>query len=73
MLKGLPSIKGDTRTGVDMLMDIFKNVGKEDENKVENQCINMSAAAAERTKSDEAEEQVVWIEPDEANLADNEL
>ena len=33
----------------------------------------MSEAAAERTKSDEEEAQGVWIEPDEADLASDDL
>ena len=43
VLQGTPSVKGQVRTAVDMLMDIFNNVGKKDENEVDNQRANMSA------------------------------
>ena len=73
ILKGLPPVKGDTRTAVDMLMDIFKNVGPKDETEVDKQHSRMGAAAEARTKSSKAEETGIWIEPDEAELVDDDL
>ena len=43
-------VKGQVRTTVDMLMDIFNNVGKKDENEVDNQRANRSAATEARSK-----------------------
>ena len=56
-----------------MLMDIFKNVGAKDETKVDKQRSRMGAAAEERTKSNNAKETGIWVEPDEAELADDKL
>ena len=73
VLQGTPSVKGQVRTAVDMLMDIFKNVGPKDETDIDKQRARMGAAAEARSKSSEAEETGIWIEPDEANLADDDL
>ena len=73
VLRGTTPVKGQVWTAVDMLMDIFKNVGKKDENEVDNQRANMSAAAKARSTSEQSEDQGVWIEPDEVNLADDDL
>ena len=54
-------------------MDIFSKAGGKDKAETDQQRANMSEAAAERTKSDEAEAQGVWIEPDEADLASDDL
>ena len=58
---------------MDIQMNIFNNVSKKDESDMDNQRANMSAAAAERAKPDEAKDQSVWIESDEVNLADDNL
>ena len=58
---------------MDILMDIFNNVGKKDENEVDNQRASMSAAAEARSKSEQVKDQSVWIEPDEVNLTDDDL
>ena len=54
ILKGLPPVKGKTRTAVDMLMNIFKNVGAKDETKVNKQRSRIGAAAVECTKLNKA-------------------
>ena len=53
VLRGTPSVKGQIRTAVDMLMDIFNNVDKKDENEVKIPRANMSAAAEARSKSEQ--------------------
>ena len=73
ILKGLSPVKDNTRISVNILMDIFKNIGAKDETKVDKQRARMGAAATEHTQSDEAEETGVWVKPDEAELADNNL
>ena len=57
VLRGTSSVKGQVQTAVDMLMDIFNNVGKKDENKVDNQRANMIAAAETISKSEQARHQ----------------
>ena len=47
--KGLPPTNGDTRTSVDMLMDIFKNSGAKDDTKVDKQRTRMGTAATKQT------------------------
>ena len=66
-------VKGDTRTAVDMLIDIFKNVSAKDKAEVDKQHSRMGAAAEEHTTSNQAEEIGIWVEPDEAELADDDL
>ena len=73
VLRGTPSVKGQIRTAVDMLMDIFNNVDKKDESEVDNQRSNMSAATEAQSKSEKAKDKGVWIEPDEVNSADDDL
>ena len=45
VVKGLPPVKGDTRKAVDILMDIFRNHGKNN-TKIDDQRANMNWAAA---------------------------
>jgi hypothetical protein len=54
ILKGLPPVKDDTRTAVDMLMNRFKNAGDKDETEVEKREARMETAATEQTQLGEA-------------------
>ena len=76
-LKGLPPVKGDTRTAVELLMDIFKGVGSEEETETDVQRKRMTEASTERIISDEAENDAeiegIWTVPDELELADDDL
>ena len=54
-------------------MNIFKNVGAKDKTKVDKQRARMGAAATEHTHLDKSKETEIWIKPDEAELADDDL
>jgi hypothetical protein len=75
VLKGLSPIKGETRTAVELLVDIFKKVGSEEETDVDAQRKQVGEAANKRTKSDEAEAELegIWTAPNKLDLADNNL
>jgi hypothetical protein len=73
VLKGLSPIKGETRTAVELLVDIFKKVGSEEETDVDAQRKQVGEAANKRTKSDEAEAELedIWTAPNKLDLADS--
>ena len=58
---------------MNMLMNIFNNVGAKDNTEVDKQRARMRAVETEQTNSGKAEEMGVWIETDEARLADDNL
>ena len=73
LLKGLPPVKGEMRTAVDLLMDIFRQVDSSEASEIDIQRANQGKAAAQRQTSEQQELEGVWIEPDEAELADDDL
>ena len=62
LTKGLAPVKDNTRTTVDMLTDIFKNIGAKDKTEVDKQRARIGAAVIEQTQSDKAEKTGVLIE-----------
>ena len=51
LLKGLPPVKGDIRKAFDLLMEIFKNKGAEEETSTDTQRANMHRTAVEKNIS----------------------
>ena len=54
-------------------MNIFWQVDGSNENKVDTQCTNQGNAAAQRETTEKHNLEGVWIKPDEAELAYNNL
>jgi hypothetical protein len=54
-------------------MDIFRQVDGSETNDVDVQRANQGNAAAQRETSEQEELEGVWIKPDEAELADDDL
>jgi hypothetical protein len=73
VLKSLPPFKGETRTAVELPMEILKGVGTEEEIEVDTQRKKMGNTAAEQTKSQKAELEGIWTAPNEVDLADDNL
>ena len=73
VLKGRPAVKGDMRTAVELLMDIFRQVDDKEKTDVDIQRANQGHAAAQRETTEQEELKGVWIKPDETELADNDL
>ena len=73
VLKGRPSVKGNMRTAVELLMEIFRQVDDKEKTDVDIQRANQGHAAARRETTEQEELKGVWIEPDETELADDDL
>ena len=56
ILKGVPPAKGDTRTDVNMLMEIFRDVGAKGKTEVDKQRSRVRAATEAHIKSNQAKE-----------------
>ena len=61
------------QTAVDLLMDIFRQIDSSEASEIDIQRANQGNAAAQRQTSKQQELEGVWIEPDEAELADDDL
>ena len=72
-LKGSEPVKGETRTAIDHLIEIFKKTVKTSRTEVDDHRHCMNNAAAMRTVSKENEVEGTWIEPDEFNLENDNL
>ena len=73
LLKGLPPVKDEMRTAVELLMDIFRQVDSSEASKIDIQRANQGNAAAQRKTFEQQELEGVWIEPDKTELADDGL
>ena len=74
VLKGRSPVKGAMRTAVELLMDIYSGIDvRSEETNIDTQRANQGHAAAQRENSEQNELQGVWVEPDEAELADDDL
>ena len=74
VLKGRSPVKGAIQNAVELLMDIYKGIDVQSEEiNVDAQRANQGHAAAQKETTEQNKLEGVWVEPDEAELADDDL
>jgi hypothetical protein len=74
VLKGWLPVKSAMRSAVELLMDIYKRINiRSEQTDINTHRANQDGASAQKETTEQNELEGVWVKPDEAELADNNL